>query len=169
MIADKELREAMHEITRYVLLPMVEETVRKINKSLALRLRKLKKDAGSLIGNNVPQNVFEALCVLHREVHLYDVPLSGPLVDKLRHALSEEYQKLTRAEKIALSNVAMYECDNNSFDVFADQSLEEGYLYWKFEEYLANYSSKRIERAYGKWLDNDRGPMPGEPPMDIDF
>ncbi len=36
--------------------------------------------------------------------------------------------------------------------------------------YLANYSTERIERAYGKWLDDARErPIPGGPPMDIDF
>lgn len=163
----EELETHLSDIAFYVLQPLVDSIVERTNREIARRLRKLKHNSGMFIGNSIPRNVFEALCVLSQEFNFTDLACTTIFIKKLKSALAEEYRKLSEPDQIALQCVCCNELEE--WDRFGSDGMCIAFLYRNFMQYLRDYRSKRIQCAYERLIDCSWEPSPEDSPVDIDF
>ena len=166
-----ELQDRLDVITEQVLEPIAAAALEKINSRVADRLRRVKGQAGFFVPNGIPGNPFEALCVLYREYRLENMEDAGLFIRKLRAALNEEFEKLSEAEKIALDEQSLYDMAHTEYKPYLDINpglIMPQYLFAEFEQYLHDFTSDRIEKAYLKWIGSDWGPeLGGVPEMEF--
>ena len=150
-----------------------ESALEGILQRTAARLRQLKGHSGDFIGNGIPANAFEALCVLYREYRLEDLENAGPFIRKLKQVLNEEFEKLPAAEKNALNKQALYDIEHTEYKPYLSGlfygAIMPQYLFAEFEQYLYDFTSDRIQAAYYKWIESDWGPQPCAGPEDVNF
>ena len=133
------------------------EVMQKINRKVAYRLRHWGEYfPGIFTGSDCYSinNAFDELCVLYKNSSLYEIPFGDSMLPVISAMLEDVCSRLTREEKRVLANsykeICFDEEDNcKSCNCVACESFND-YLVREFEQYLADYTSAKIDEAvYG--------------------